>query len=117
MLGRCSAGTLRLSIDDVGLRYEIDPPDTQSGRDCVTSIERGDMTGSSFGFNVTSQAWRDESVDDEQYSIREITGVELFDVSPVTYPAYEGTSTGVARSAVRDPRRRAGAAPRRSRLG
>ena len=52
VLGHTQSGTLRLSIDDRGLKYEIDPPDTQLGRDVVTSIRRGDIRGSSFGFDV-----------------------------------------------------------------
>ena len=47
ILGRTKSGTMRLSEDETGLRYEIDVPDTQVGRDVVTSIDRGDVTGSS----------------------------------------------------------------------
>jgi len=50
LLGRTSAGTLKLFADTVGLGYEIIPPNTQAAKDCIASIERGDMTGSSFGF-------------------------------------------------------------------
>ena len=91
LLGRASAGTLRLSVDDIGLRYENDLPDTQVGRDLATSIERGDLTGSSFGFRVKSQTWTEE----EGRDIRTINEVELFDVGPVTYPAYDATTTGL----------------------
>lgn len=89
VLGRTTAGTLRLSVDAKGLKYEIDPP--RSRADIIESIERGDVTGSSFGFLVTDEDWRME----EGIEIREIRGVKLMDVSPVTYPAYEGTSTGL----------------------
>lgn len=91
LIGRTKSGTARLSVDKKGLRYEADVPDTQAGRDLVTSLKRGDITGSSFAFRVTDQAWLKE--DDED--IREIRGVELFDVSPVTYPAYESTTADV----------------------
>ena len=91
LLGRASAGTLRMIVDDIGLRYEIDLPDTQVGRDLATSIERGDLTGSSFGFRVKSQTWTEE----EGRDIRTINEVELFDVGPVTYPAYDATTTGL----------------------
>ena len=91
LLGRVSAGTLSLSVDKTGLRYEIDAPDTTVGRDVVASIKRGDLTGSSFAFTVTDQTFRTE----EKIDIREIRGVELFDTGPVTYPAYEATTTGV----------------------
>lgn len=89
VLGRTTSGTLRLSVDAKGLKYEIDPP--KSRADIIESIERGDVTGSSFGFIVTDEEWRKE----DGQEIREIHGVQLMDVSPVTYPAYEGTSTGL----------------------
>ncbi len=50
ILGRSSAGTLRLTINERGLHYHIDTPDTAAGRDTVVSIRRGDLDGSSFAF-------------------------------------------------------------------
>lgn len=91
LLGRKSAGTLRLAEDDRGLEYEIDPPDTQTGRDVVTSLERGDLSGSSFSFEVTDEEWK--KVDGQ--NIRVILGVKLYDVGPVTFPAYQDTTAGV----------------------
>lgn len=91
VLGRTKSGTVKLSVDDVGLRYDITPPDTQTGRDIVESIRRGDLSGSSFAFRVIGQRFSTEDSDD----IREITDVELFDVGPVTFPAYESTDTGI----------------------
>lgn len=91
LLGRLSADTLTLKSDDTGLRYDIDVPDTQVGRDTVVEIKRRDMTGSSFAFVVTDEVWRKE----EGVEIREIRGVQLFDVGPVTFPAYDATTTGV----------------------
>lgn len=88
LLGRVSSGTCRLSIDGTGLAYSIDPPDTQCGRDTVTSIDRGDLSGSSFAFIPRKVTWME--VDD--LLIRQIEDVDLLDVGPVTYPAYEGTS-------------------------
>ncbi len=96
VLGRSTAGTMRLKSDDVGLRYEIDLPDTQQASDLATLVERGDVDGSSFAFTVTDyERSRDNEVD-----VREITGVRLFDVGPVTYPAYESTSVSVRASDV-----------------
>jgi HK97 family phage prohead protease len=96
VLGRTTAGTCRLSIDAKGLRYEVDPPDTQLGHDLAASLNRGDITGSSFSFSVTDQAWitTESGVD-----VREIRGVKLYDVGPVTFPAYEATTAGVRREA------------------
>lgn len=101
LLGRSSAGTLSLEVTDEGLRYTITPPNTQAGRDTVTSLERGDLDGSSFAFNITAGGveWSEErvkTVDGHEVTIfvRNIKAVELFDVGPVTYPAYSGTSAG-----------------------
>ena len=98
LLGRVSAGTLRLSVDSVGLRYEIDPPNTQYARDAVESIKRGDLTGSSFAFDVNAVEMRSEDNQD----VRIIKDVELFDVGPVTYPAYDSTSVGMRSTVARN---------------
>ena len=92
ILGRTTAGTCRLTTDDKGLRYEIDPPDTQAGRDVLVSLDRRDITGSSFGFVVRAQKWIDQ---EDGTTIRELHDVALYDVSPVVFPAYGGTSAGI----------------------
>lgn len=103
LLGRTSAGTMRLNLTAKGLAYEINPPDTQAGRDCVTSIERGDLTGSSFTFSASDVTWREQN----GKIIREIRDVQLYDCGPVTFPAYEATTTGLRAAAgeVEDLRR------------
>lgn len=88
IFGRASAGTLRLKEDQKGLAVEIDLPDTSDGRDVKTLIERGDVSGMSFGFSVLKQEW-DETVDPPTRTILE---VELREVSIVSEPAYDGTS-------------------------
>lgn len=94
LLGRAGAGTLRLSVDQRGLKYEIDLPDTQAGKDVATSIARRDLAGSSFSFSVKGkEGQRFEK--GKEHDIRHITDVDLYDVGPVTYPAYESTTTGL----------------------
>lgn len=89
VLGRTKAGTLRLSVDSEGLNYEIDPPDTQAARDLIVSMKRGDISESSFAFTVENDSW-DE--DEDGRLVRTINKVKrLYDVSPVTYPAYQDT--------------------------
>lgn len=88
VIGRSTAGTLRLNEDATGLAVEIDLPDTTDGRDIATLISRGDVTGMSFGFEVTKQAW-DETVDPP---LRTIMAVVLHEVSVVAFPAYDDTS-------------------------
>lgn len=88
VIGRSTAGTLRLAEDKTGLSVEIDLPDTTDGRDIATLIERGDISGMSFGFIVTKQTW-DETGDVPK---RTIEAVELHEVSIVAFPAYDDTS-------------------------
>jgi HK97 family phage prohead protease len=94
-LGRTTSGTLRLSTDERGLNYEIDPPDTQLGRDVQTLIRRRDLFGSSFAFTVDpkGEAWSQDEKGNTTRTIREFSG--LYDVSIVTHAAY-GPATSVA---------------------
>jgi len=100
ILGRTTSGTLRVFEDEHGLVYEIDPPDTQAARDLQESLRRGDVSQSSFGFTVRADKWLPAS-DEREYPLRIITEIdELYDVSPVTYPAYPATSAAVRQMAV-----------------
>lgn len=92
VLGRTVSKTLNLSVDQRGLGYEIIPPDTQTVRDLVmVPMTRGDISQSSFGFRV-ARGGEEWSEDDEGVIIRTITQLaRLYDVSPVTYPAYPDT--------------------------
>jgi len=93
VLGRNKAGTLELSEDEKGLAISIEPPDTQWARDLTTSIERGDIDQMSFGFRTVKDQWT--TPQDGKENQRELLEVELFDVSPVTFPAYPQTDVGV----------------------
>tara|TARA_R110001599_G_scaffold302704_3_gene508403 strand:- start:971 stop:1837 length:867 start_codon:yes stop_codon:yes gene_type:complete len=85
LLARTSAGTLRLGVDEKGLNYEFDVPDTTAGRDLLVSMERGDITQSSFAFTISEDSWATTS----KGEIRTIEKVSrLYDVSPVSIPAY-----------------------------
>jgi HK97 family phage prohead protease len=91
VVGRTKSGTLRLSEDGVGLRVEIDVPDTTDGNDLWVLVERGDISGMSFGFRVTKELW-DETGD---IPVRTIQALELMEVSAVAWPAYDDTTIGV----------------------
>lgn len=108
VLGRVSAGTMRLSVDAKGLRYEIDCPDTQIAKDLCASIERGDITGSSFSFIAKKRTWIEEN--DREITV--ICDLDLCDVGPVVFPAYEST-TSTVRSAELEQSREAWLAEKR----
>lgn len=91
VLGRTTAKTLTLREDEVGLAVEILLPDTQTGRDLAVSIERGDVSQMSFAFRTITDRWNTENGE----TIRTLEEVELFDVSPVTFPAYPDTDVAV----------------------
>jgi HK97 family phage prohead protease len=97
VLGRKSAGTLELSEDQRGLAIEITPPDTQLVRDMVISpIERGDINQMSFSFRIKKDKDGKDGViweegEEGMLDIRKIKRAQVYDVSPVTFPAYNGT--------------------------
>lgn len=113
VLGRTSSQTLALSVDERGLKFEVDPPDTQAARDVIASLDRGDVDGSSFMFVVTDERFREE----EGQDIREIHGVDLWEVGPVAFPAYEGTTSGVRSDDVAEVRSRVEAWKEKQRTG
>jgi HK97 family phage prohead protease len=94
VLGRNRSGTLRMNEDQTGLAIEIDTPQTQFASDLTTLIKRGDVSQMSFAFQVTEDEWR---YYDDKPDERDIKKVKLYDISPVTYPAYEGTDIALAR--------------------
>ena len=98
VIGRTSSGTMRLMVDERGLRYEIDPP--KSAAAVVELIERGDVRGSSFAFRSSpkDETW---TRDDAGRMIRRIKKFSfLGDAGPVDTPAYLGTETYVSKRAL-----------------
>lgn len=91
VIGRTTSGTLRLMEDERGLAVEIDLPDTTDGRDLAVQLERGDITGMSFGFHVTREEWDETGAT----PLRTIRKVDLIEVSAVAFPAYGDTAIGL----------------------
>lgn len=91
VLGRVKSGTMTLRADARGLHYEIaELPESRA--DVAEAIQRGDVDGNSFAFTVAKDEWEYPS-DGKSPAIRTITEIEeLFDVGPVTYPAYPQTT-------------------------
>jgi HK97 family phage prohead protease len=93
VLGRTRSGTLKLRNDDIGLEYEAEGNmKKRSVRDLVADIERQDVDQSSFGFRTLEDDW---STTDEDYPLRTLIRVRLYDVSPATIPAYPDTTVAI----------------------
>jgi uncharacterized protein len=86
LLARTISGTLELTQDETGLHYKFTLPDNNAGRDLAESLKRGDVQHSSFAFTVQDEKWEQ---DDELGEVRTVLKVKnLYDVSPVVFPAY-----------------------------
>jgi uncharacterized protein len=101
LVARISAGDLRLSEDDDGLATEADlDQEVSYVRDLTRNVEKRRITGMSFGFRVVKDDWKTEEVETSdgqsaEVEVRTIREVELFEVSAVTFPAYEETDAAL----------------------
>ncbi len=90
VLGRTVSQTLSLESDDRGLAFDIDLPNTVAANDLAVSVERGDVSGASFAFNVDFDDYDIEFNGGEVIRIiRNIAA--LYEISVVTFPAYAAT--------------------------
>jgi HK97 family phage prohead protease len=98
VIGRTSSGTMRLMVDERGLRYEIDPP--RSAAAVVELIERGDVRGSSFAFRSrpADESWQRDAGGRMIRRIKKFSF--LGDAGPVDTPAYLATETYVSKRAL-----------------
>jgi uncharacterized protein len=90
LLGTTQGKTLRLALDDEGLDYEVDLP--ESRRDVFELVERGDVHQSSFAFIAFEDDW---ALDENDFPLRTLVAGKAVDVAPVNTPAYLDTSTGL----------------------
>ncbi|MGO5673712.1 HK97 family phage prohead protease [Bacillus subtilis] len=98
ILGRTSAGTLKLEVDDIGLRFDVTLPNTQYASDLYENLRVGNISNCSFGFMLGEDGdsfTRDQETGLPLRSLRNIS--KLTDVSVVTYPAYEDTDVTIAK--------------------
>ena len=97
ILARTTSGTLTLSTDDEGLRFEFEAPATTMGNDMLELVRRGDISKCSFKFTVEEDEWRyadkENKLEYDERTIRKIG--KLYDVSLVVHPAYSDTEAGV----------------------
>lgn len=90
LLGTVAGGTLRLSIDDQGLQYDVDPPSARS--DILELVDRGDVRKSSFAFRTIEDDW---GMTEQGFPKRTLLSAQLVDVAPVNIPAYPDSSAGL----------------------
>ena len=95
ILGRRSAGTLKLEVDKRGLVYAVDLAETSIAGDVREHVRRGDLRGSSFAFVARKILWSKEKREGREVEIRLVKEAEVYDVGPVTYPAYAGSTTAL----------------------
>jgi uncharacterized protein len=96
LLGRSVSGTLKMIVDERGLKYRILKPNTTLGNDVYELIKRGDVRGSSFAFTVDEDGTNWERSGDT--IVRNVTKFKrIYDVSPVTNPAYPDTTSNIAK--------------------
>ena len=93
VLGRTSAGTLRLASKDDGVHFSLDLPDTQAGRDLLTSMKRGDVSQCSFSALITEEDWAFDRM--LRTPVRTVLAAELLEVSIVAVPAFPATTAEV----------------------
>ena len=84
--------TMQMSVDDSGMniRVDLDTENNADARSLYSAVERGDISGMSFMFSVDKDAWDD--VDSEHPTRHILSFSRIFEVSAVTFPAYEATS-------------------------
>ena len=90
LLGTSGAGTLRLNLDEVGLDYSVDLPQTRM--DVYELVSRQDVRQSSFAFIAFEDDW---TTSDQGFPLRSLISGQLIDVASVNSPAYLDTSTGL----------------------
>lgn len=91
LLGRTGNGTLKLAEDRKGLRFCVQPPETNYARDLLESMKRGDIIGASFTFKSSSHNNR-WTTDSNGRTIRQIINAQLLEISVVAQPAYDAAS-------------------------
>ena len=93
LLGTTKGGTLQLREDAHGLAFSLALPDTSHGRDLAILVDRGDISGCSFGFRVApgGDRWEQRG----KQLVRELLNVDLHEVTLTADPAYADTSVAM----------------------
>ena len=91
------AGSLELSVDEVGVKYRFEAPNTALGDELLEGLRRGDISTSSFAFTIEKDSWT-KTARGYKRTIKRFK--ELFDVSPVYRPAYEDTNVQISQRCI-----------------
>lgn len=96
ILARADKGTLSISVDAKGLKYEIKVPNTTTGKDTLEDVRNGNLSGSSFIFTTKEDKWtfNGKGVHDQRTVLK--VG-KLIELGPVTMPAYPSSSAAAAK--------------------
>lgn len=94
-LARRTNGTLKVEEDDIGLKFEAELNDSTRAADVIKDIESGNVGGTSFCFRSRKETYTDGEWDNEKNPVvREILKADLYEISPVTVPAYPDSEVG-----------------------
>lgn len=86
-------GSLKLTVDEIGLKYDFDAPNTALGDELLEYLTRGDINSSSFAFTISNEPNSERWYKQDGVIYRDIIKIDrLYDISPVFIPAYESTS-------------------------
>ncbi len=91
IIGRSSAKTLRIKPGDDGIDVEVDQSEYTYARDLAVALDRGDISGMSFIFDVTRDTW----TRDGDTPLRTVVSADIYEVAFVHFPAYSGTDAGM----------------------
>lgn len=94
VLGSTKSRTLQLVEDDIGLRFELELPNSSQAKDIYESIKRGDVDGVSFGFYVRENGDKWEYLKEEDIYERTLLDIDLIEISPTPFPAYPTSEVG-----------------------
>lgn len=94
VLGSTKSNTLKLIEDDIGLRFDLELPNSSQAKDIYESIKRGDVDGVSFGFYIRENGDKWEYLKEEDVYERTLLDIDLIEISPTPFPAYPTSEVG-----------------------
>lgn len=102
VLARTSAQNLKLNIDDQGVHFDAELPDTTLGNDTLINLENHNVCGMSFGFTIApdGEEWQDNPDGSITHIVTRIG--KLFELSLTPFPAYKATDVAVSQRSMKE---------------